>query len=89
MIPPITLYGSSLCEHCAAAKVFFEQRSIPFTYINVDVLIGQERNDVMAILNRAAMFPSLPTIMIGEKLVAGFSQEAIEGILKGYEAASI
>ena len=55
MLPHITLYSSYSCEQCAMAKDFFEQRNIPFEYVIVDVLSGQERNDVMAILNKAAM----------------------------------
>lgn len=87
MLPHITLYSSYSCEQCAMAKDFFEQRNIPFEYVIVDVLSGQERNDVMAILNKAAMFPTLPTIAIGEKLVVGFNQEEVEGLLKGYGEA--
>jgi len=87
MIPPITLYGMMTCEHCQEAKAYLEKRHIPFTFVNVDVLMGQERNDTMAILNKAAMFPAFPTIMIGEKSVVGFDPDKIDAILKECEAA--
>lgn len=84
MIPPITLYGTMGCGHCQETKAYLEKRDIPFTFINVDALMGQERNDAMAVLNKAAMFPAFPTIIIGEKSVVGFDPEKIDAFLQEY-----
>ena len=81
MVPPITLYGIASCEQCQQTKAYLEAHEIPFTYVNVDILVGEERNAVMAVLTKAAMFATLPTLAIGEKLLVGFNPEEIEKAL--------
>lgn len=81
MHPPITLYGMMSCEQCQQTKAYLEEQAIPFDFVNVDLLVGEERNKVMAVLTKAAMFPTLPTLVVGEKLLVGFDPEAIEKAL--------
>jgi glutaredoxin-like protein NrdH len=87
MVPEIKLYTLSACEHCQAAKEYFEAHDLAFTPVHVDRLFGQERNDAMHVLNKYSMFPSFPTIVIGEKAVVGFRPEEIEDLLRQYAQA--
>ena len=77
----LTLYGSTLCEQCQQAKSYLEQRAIPFAFVNIDILLGQERNAAMHVLSKAAMFPTVPTFKLGEHFLVGFDPATIEGFL--------
>lgn len=82
MTEKITVYGIMTCDQCQLTKEYFETRQIPFTFVNVDLLVGQERNEVMAILTKAAMFPSFPTIRIGDKFLVGFDKAALDAAVE-------
>lgn len=84
MVPPIKLYALSTCGHCRQAKDYFEEHGIEYDCVHVDWLYGPERNEVIQILNKYAMNPAFPTIVIGDKVVVGFRPEEVEAILQEY-----
>ena len=84
MAPEITVYALSTCPHCANAKQYLDERDIAYDCVYVDRLYVEERNDTMAIVRRLNPALSFPTIVIGDKVLAGFRREELEDALKEY-----
>ena len=81
----IKVYSLSTCGHCLKTKEYLEEHNIPFDCVNVDWLMGPERNDVMYALGKLNAGLTFPTIVIGEKVIIGFRPEEIEAALKDQE----
>lgn len=79
--PAIVLYGLQTCSHCKAARELLKRRAATFRMVYMDMLIGQERNDVLRELKRINPALSFPTLCIGEHVIVGFKAEEIEKAL--------
>lgn len=66
-MPPVTIYSTSWCPYCRAAKSLLTQKGVAFTEIDVD---GEPelRKEMTA---RANGRTSVPQIFIGERHVGG------------------
>ena len=75
----LRLYTLSTCGHCHRAKEFLDERGVKYTYVDVDLLKGQERTDMVEEVKRYNSELSFPTIVIDDKtVIIGFKQEKIE-----------
>lgn len=66
-MPPVTIYTTSWCPYCRAAKSLLTQKSVAFTEIDVDGK-PELRQEMTA---RANGRTSVPQIFIGETHVGG------------------
>lgn len=66
-MPPVTIYSRSTCPYCIAAKRLLDQKSIPFTEIEIT---GRDdlRQEMIA---RANGRTTVPQIFIGGEHVGG------------------
>ncbi len=65
-IPSIVMYSSQYCPFCFRAKAVFQQKSLPFEEINVD-MDAALRQEMMQKSGRR----TVPQIWIGERHVGG------------------
>ncbi len=84
MAQTIRIYALSTCHHCSSAKELLDERKIPYDCVYVDRLYAEERNETMALLRTLNPVMSFPTIVIGDKVVVGFSRDVLEEALKDY-----
>ncbi len=68
--PRIILYTSGGCAHCRRAKAFLEAQKIPFSELDV----GRSQKARKALERLGARV--LPTIMVGDRRLDGFSERA-------------
>lgn len=66
-MPPVTIYTTSWCPYCKAAKALLTRKSVAFTEIDVD---GKPELR-QAMTARAGGRTSVPQIFIGEQHVGG------------------
>ena len=66
-MPPVTIYTTSWCPYCRAAKALLTRKGVAFTEIDVDGK-PELRQAMMA---RAGGRTSVPQIFIGEQHVGG------------------
>jgi len=66
-MPPVTIYTTSWCPYCAAAKELLDQKGVSFTEIDVERTAGA-RQEMSA---KAGGRTSVPQIFIGERHVGG------------------
>lgn len=76
-------YGISTCVWCKRTRRFLEDQEIAFDYIYVDLLSGQEREDVLARVRRWNPQTSFPTIVVDDsRCVIGYKPEQIKEALE-------
>lgn len=66
-MPPVTIYTTSWCPYCQAAKALLSKKNVAFTEIDVET--GPDLRKEMT--QRAGGRTSVPQIFIGETHVGG------------------
>jgi glutaredoxin len=80
----ITLYALQSCSHCKDTKKLLQELRIPFRTVYVDMLVGDERSDTTRFLRGVNPSVSFPTLVVGEKIIAGFKKKEIEAALHAF-----
>lgn len=80
----ITCYGLSTCIHCKNTRSFLENNHQDSTWIYVDQLDGNEREEALGEVRKFNPGISFPTIVIGDGkfVVIGFQPEELTRILE-------
>ena len=73
----VTIYSTPTCHFCHAAKDFFTEHHVAFT--DYDVAKDLTRRQEM--IQKSGQM-GVPVIYVGDKLVVGFDEEQLRGLLK-------
>lgn len=74
----VLLYALSTCVWCKKTKKLLDSLDIDYSYIYVDLLEGEDKNQVERNINELNAQLSFPTIVINGKIViTGFDEEKI------------
>jgi glutaredoxin len=81
---PVVLYSTPDCNACNSARSYLQSRGVPFQDKNV-----QGNGELQQELKKKAGEVSVPTILIGKKVMRGYVQSLLEGELDaaGYPKA--
>ena len=77
----VKLYTLSTCSHCKATKEFLNDCSVKYEFEDVDLLEGEERKAILEDVRKWNPKCSFPTIVIGDKVIAGFKENEIREAL--------
>lgn len=78
----IVFYGLSTCIWCKRTRQFLESQGVAFDYVYVDLLRGQEREEVLALVRQWNPATSFPTVVVDDSTcVVGYRQEEIKEAL--------
>jgi glutaredoxin len=77
----VKLYTLSTCSHCKAAKKFLNDCNVSYDFVDVDMLRGSERLAVLEQVRNVNPLFSFPTILIGDRVIAGFDEHKIREAL--------
>ncbi|TAN47035.1 MAG: glutaredoxin family protein [Candidatus Methanoperedens sp.] len=75
------LYTLSTCVHCAATKRFLREHGIEYDYVDVDLLDGQERENIRDEVMKVSGGFRFPTIVVGKKVIVGFYEDKLKEAL--------
>jgi glutaredoxin len=78
----VTLYALSTCGWCRRVKDLFNANNIEYDYIDVDLCVGQEREEAINQVQKLNPRVSFPTIQIDDSVVVGFDEEKIKQLLE-------
>ncbi len=78
----IKAYTISTCPHCKATKQLLKELGVEFQFIDVDLLIGERRKQVLEEVRKINPYMSFPTIIIGDKIVIGHRESEIREALR-------
>jgi glutaredoxin-like YruB-family protein len=73
----ITIYSTPTCHYCKVAKEFFDLNGLRYKEIDVQKDI-EARKKMVEISGQMGV----PVIVIGKKVLNGFSEEIVEAALK-------
>jgi glutaredoxin-like protein NrdH len=77
----VYLWGLSTCMWCKKAKKFLEDNSVDYTYMFVDLLDEEERDKVLAEIEKHNPSVSFPTILINDRCIVGFDEKRLKEAL--------
>lgn len=75
------MYTLSTCSHCKAVKKFMSENNISFEHIDVDLLSGSEKENILREVMEYNPQRSFPTIIIGNKIIVGFRENDLKEAL--------
>jgi glutaredoxin len=82
MKAPVRLYTLSTCGHCRSTKQFLDDCKIRYEFQDVDLLTGEERENVIEEVKKLNERCTFPTIIIGDKIIVGFREAEIREALE-------
>ncbi len=77
----IKLYTLSTCVHCKALREFFINRGLHFEYVDVDLLEGREKKEMLKEVRQFNARCSFPTSVIGDRVIVGFREDELQKVL--------
>lgn len=63
-------------------KEFLSGNNVDFEYVDVDLLTGEKRTDVLREVYRLTGGYSFPVIVIGDTVIVGFNKERLQQALE-------
>ena len=81
MAAKVKIFTLSTCSHCKATKKFLNDNGIPFDYVDIDLLQGNDRQKVLEEVGQYNTQRSFPTIIIGDNIIIGFRESDIREAL--------
>jgi len=81
MAAKVKIFTLSTCSHCKATKKFMQDNGIPFDCVDVDLLQGADRENILKEVEKYNPQRSFPTIIIGDTIIIGFRENDIREAL--------
>ncbi len=79
----IVLYTLSTCGWCKKIKKFLRELGLAYDYVEVDLLMGKERDNIMKEVEKWNPVGSYPTIVIDNQYcIVGFNEDKIKEALR-------
>ena len=67
---PVTIYGDDTCAYCAAARMLFTKKGVPFE----DIVVSRDADRFVEMESRSGGRRSVPQIFVGDNHVGGFDE---------------
>lgn len=77
----VKLYALSTCPYCRMTKRYLDENDVEYEITEVDLLEGQEKDDVVAEVRRISGGASFPVVVIGDEVIVGFNKVRIKELL--------
>lgn len=77
----VVLYALSTCPWCKRTKRLLNDNAVPYRYVDVDLLAGDEEDRIIHEMARLNPMRSFPTLVIDGQVVAGFQEGRIRELL--------
>ncbi|MBT3311992.1 MAG: glutaredoxin family protein [Desulfobacterales bacterium] len=78
----VKIFSLSTCSHCKSSKKLFDECSVQYDFIDVDLLDKEEKGLIMKDIKELNPRCSFPTIVIGDKVIVGYREDQIREALK-------
>lgn len=74
----VFMYTLSTCPWCNKTKKWFNDRNIPFDFIDYDILDSEEKKPVREKIQKANLNLSFPIIYIDDVVIQGYNPDKFE-----------
>jgi glutaredoxin len=75
------MYTLSTCPWCRKTKAWFNERNIPFDYVDYDLANAVEKNAIKERLTKEKLDLSFPIVFIDETCIQGYNPGKYGSIL--------
>ena len=80
--PKVFLFALSTCGWCRRTREFFEANDVPYEYIYVDLLTGDERSEALEEMAKWTQRRAFPTIVVAEdEALVGLDEDKLRKAL--------
>ncbi|MFA5312696.1 MAG: glutaredoxin family protein [Methanomassiliicoccales archaeon] len=69
----VMMYTLSTCPWCRKTKQWFNERNVPFDYVDYDLASSEEKQKIKDRLAKEKMDLSFPIVYIGDACVQGYN----------------
>ncbi len=83
------LYTLSTCPWCRKAKQFFTDRGVPYEFVDVDLLQGEEQDRIADEVLKMSGSLQYPVVVIDEQVVTGFNPSRYEALLRPHQEPEV
>jgi len=78
----LVLFALSTCGWCKKTRVLIEDLNADYDYVYVDLLKGEERDEIVEMVKKWNPQVSFPTLVVNdEKTIVGFKEDEIREAL--------
>lgn len=77
----VQIYSLSTCSHCRATKKLLAECTVQYSFVDVDMLEGDERRAIIEDVKKFNPKCSFPTIIIGDTIIIGYKEKEIREAL--------
>ena len=79
----IIVYALSTCGWCRKTKDFLRELGVKYDYVDTDLLVGNEKEEIVRQISNWNPRCSFPTLVINDQhCIVGFDKERIKETLK-------
>ena len=78
----VKAYTLRTCPHCRMTKEFLTDNNVEFEYVDVDLLTGEKRTEVLREVYRLTGGYSFPVIVVGDTVIVGFNRVRLQEVLE-------
>lgn len=77
----VSLYALSTCGWCSKTKKLLDELGVDYSFVDVDLLGGEDRKEAMKEVGRWNRSMSFPTLVVNDKCIVGFDEDKIRKAL--------
>ena len=78
----VRLFTLSTCIWCKKTKALLRDLNVDYEYVDVDLLRGEEKEEVMTELKQFNPLCSFPSLVVNSACIVGFDETKIKEALK-------
>jgi glutaredoxin-like protein NrdH len=78
----VMIYALSTCPWCKKAKKLLDDMGVEYSFIDVDLAVGAEKEETIKTVRKLNPGLSFPTIVIDDKPIVGYDEAKIKDSLK-------
>jgi glutaredoxin len=78
----IFLFALSTCIWCKKLRALLDASAVPYEYVYVDQLEGEERSATIERLLKYNSAKSFPTLVVGSEAVVGYQESRVKELLE-------
>ena len=77
----VLLFALSTCGWCRKIKALLGELGVAYKYVDVDLLFGEAKNEVVKELDQWNPSRSFPTLIVNNKSIVGYQEQKAREVL--------
>lgn len=74
----VKVFALSTCPYCRMTRAYLDENDVEYEVLEVDLLTGDEREEVVAEVKTLSGGTSFPVVVVGDEVIVGFNKKALK-----------